>query len=419
MNLGRLFLFLTFFSLPVVAQTDIETALKKSNPNIIYQDEAQNFNGEALVYLEGVSDQPRPKNWKEKLNLRLFGSIKPNQKDLAPELELTPFVAEEENDGSIEIQPAFGNKMKVANISHTADWRFIITTTDTDSINIQEDLVVLLSEEKDNLVRDWPMAKKHFHLTQAVIDNQEYFPSNEEGTSKTSFNFPKLTPGVHKIHFNYILSLPQTEKAVQLPLIGEKWPLLANTFSGIVFANNNQISKPKFLIGLNEKEFPENFSYQEDTKGNLFFRMNKIFPANTPFKLQTTVENNLKTGIFNSSAEIWVFIISITTILLYILLSAIEVKHMKLEKKLKRFHKIALTPLKRWFLRCGEITLGTFLLLTLTFLFCYFVKINLGILLGQILILISILAIFTADFLAFYPVQKQIYQMHNNKERIS
>lgn len=405
---GVLFLIL-FWLCPALGQTEIATLFQKDNPNIILQNEARSFDGNPLIYLEGVSDKPQPKTWQDKLKMRLFGSMEIPKNDKAPELTLDSSILPNE-DNNIEIQPSFGQKKKVPFIPHTADWKFVITLTDSNLINVYENMTFILTEPKE-LTRDWPVSGKNFHLIKAEIDHK---PVSIQSDNEASFlKLDKLTPGAHTLHLNYTINQPQNQSGFVLPLIGAKWSLLADRFSGVLFTNQSNIELPTFLIGENQQKFPENFTTQKDNKGNIFFKMDKILPPRTQIHLALSHQT---TNEFGETS--FIFWIALGVIIFYTILACLEIKYMSLEKRLKRLHRTSLNPIKNFIYRSGEFCIGILLLLILTGIISCLSGNYLTWNLVQILILNGLLAIVLMDYFFFHPAQREVFQMkaHSQKE---
>lgn len=413
MKKGGVLFFILFWLCPALGQTEVATLFQKDNPNIILENEARSFDGTPLIYLEGVSDKPQPKTWQDKLKMRLFGSMEIPKGDQSPELSLdSSFVKKESN--TVEIQPAFGQKKVVPLIPHTADWKFVITLTDSNLINVYENMTFILTENTEEMIRDWPVSSKDFHLIKAEIDHK-HLPIQSD--NKTSFlKLDKLTPGAHTLHLNYTINQPQNQSAFVLPLIGKKWPLLADRFSGILFTNKPDMGLPAFLIGENQQKFPENFTTQKDNKGNILFKMDKILPQGTQILLNIPAQRKATANKFDETMLL--FWIALGIILFYTILVCIEIKYMSLEKKLKKLHHVSLNPIKNFIYRSGEFCAGIFLLLILTGAISYLSGNYLTWNLAQVLILNSLLAIVLVDSFFFHPAQKEIFQMkaHSQKE---
>ena len=138
--------------LKVQAQTDMEALFSSNNKNIIYTNQAKNYTGSPLVFIEGISDKPQPKNWKDELKIKLFGSMelpKPEIQKPLPPLEQNNKSVQE----SIKINTLFGKEKEVLFAPHTNEWNFIIQILNDHEISIQEDIQFIRTDEVQNPVR--------------------------------------------------------------------------------------------------------------------------------------------------------------------------------------------------------------------------------------------------------------------------
>lgn len=416
MKNGGLFLLIFLWGQSICAQVNMDQMFQKDNPNLIYQNEPRSFEGKPLVFLEGVSDKPIPKTWQDHLKLRLFGSMDiPASK--GPELDLTPSVSvENTNQQTVRIQPAFGAPKQVPFIQYTPDWHFVITATDTDVFYIHEDLSFILRAPQKDITRNWPVSLDNFQLRQVRLDGQILPQKIQSKENEVFLTLPEVDIGAHKIQLDYLIIAPQNKDTLLIPLMGNKWPFVADTFSGIIFNNQSKINSLEFLIGTNNKTYPENFTISPDNQGNLFFKMNKVLPANTQIQLQTKSNYPTQKTLLKQSLNgtLWGIIVSV--LFLYILGSGLEIKYMSLEKKLKKFHSFSPHFFINFLNRNKEILIGSALLIVLGFLFMITYKIETDFYWFYLLILFSIILIIITDFLFIHPVQKEIYKIHEAKK---
>ena len=97
------------------AQTDMNSLFSGENKNIIYSGEAKEYTGSPLVFIEGISDQPKPKNWRDELKIKLFGSMeipqKEAQKPLPPLQRWSPSRQSRRGRRSLQTRPAWNRKI--------------------------------------------------------------------------------------------------------------------------------------------------------------------------------------------------------------------------------------------------------------------------------------------------------------------
>ncbi len=414
----KVLLFLLFVSCPSWGQNNIEQLFQKENPNILYQNESRSVEHGPLVYIEGISDQPQPKTWKDKLKMRLFGSMEIPDNTSGPQLDLTPSVSLSPEQTSVEIQPIFGTKKQVAFFPHTADWHFMIHTSDTQTTEVKESITVVLTKETPDIIKDWPTDPENFQLLEVWLDGQKLPPNIQTAPDRVSFSFPLLPTGSHKIQLHYLFTQTQKGENIVLPLMGTQWPLLADTFSGILLSNGfYQLNDVQFLIGTNAKEYPENFIIKSDNQHNIYFKLNKILPTHTQIQLSAKVNAPVPISIFQQNLSNTLFGISIVIILLYGLFCMWEVYYMSLDKKLKRFHKISNHIFLNWLYRSGEMGVGLFLLILFSMIPFVWMQEPLSFIQISILVFLSLLLWGIADYFVFRPTQNQIKQMYLNQEK--
>ena len=403
-------------ALPVFAQEISDNTFNPNNPSLIRDQEPYTFKGGSLVYIQGISDKPQPKSWMDNIKLRLFGSMEIPDRPDAPHLtEISSFPDTSEQTTGIPTKDFFGLSKQLRYTPHTSDWDFIIQPMDNNTISIQENIQLLLTEEK-HIMRSWPIPKEQFALIKAQIGNR--FIQSDKTSKEVRLDFDVLPAGLHKITLHYTLLLP-VQKNLILSLIDARWPLITDAFSGVILNGNISFQNPRFLLGQNQQEIPENFLFQEDNQGNIFFKNTHILPAFTQIQLNAqTADNapqNSKIGIFFSS-EILIFTVSFIIILLYLISSGLEIHFASLTYLLKRFKYIP-NRFKSYLYRMGEIITGCFMLLFFTFLTASLFDVQIKYFYWCFLIVSTIIGILSLDVFVFYPTQKMIYQLRQNKEK--
>ncbi len=399
---------------PVLAQEVTIDTFSENNPNLVFNNKPKNFKGGALVYIQGISDKPQPETWMDEMKIKLFGSMEIPNNSYVPHLDDTSsFPDDSTRERGIITTNFFGHTKEIKYVNHTSDWNFIIQPMDNDSVSIQESIQFVITEDMP-LLRSWPLFSQQNISFMSIQIDGKYISLNKENTQ---LNFESLKPGLHKILLNYVLYYKHDKNFI-LPLISNSWPLVIDNFSGIILNGKTGVKNPQFLLGNNNLEIPQNFDFNTDEQGNIFFKNNHILPAFTQIQLSgeqndlAPYQNNIP---FSMTKEI-LFCISFTIILIYFILSALEIYFLDLSRLLKRFKKISTNPIICWFYRCGEITIGSIFLLFLTFLSSYIFQIFLPFYYLMALFLLIVICIICTDMYILYPRQALVHKMHKNKE---
>lgn len=402
------------FIFSATAETDMGALFSSNNKNILYSDQAKDYTGSPLVFIEGISDKPQPKNWRDELKIKLFGSMEIPQKETAKPL---PPLEQNNIQNSIKINPFFGKEKEVAFVPHTSDWNFIIQILNDEDILIQEDIQFIKTADIQAPIRDWP--KQNLTLLKTRINGQEIPLKITENQDTLQLIFPELETGVYKIHLNYLIQkagiFGKKKASINLPLTGMGWNLPTDVLNGVIlFPTKIKEAKAEFLLGKNHQNIKEAFETQQDNWGALFFKTTHLMPAHSIIRinLDLTFDSFVKKGLWEkgaSSVSFLIFIVSLGVIFLYLILNIIEVKITSLEELwLKKKYALSENSFKNFFLRTGEIWIGLILLWIGTFGTLYLTKSFLSISEIQILFLLPIVCVLIIDYLLLYPRQETL-----------
>lgn len=398
------------------AQTDMEAMFSSDNQNIIYANQPKDYTGAPLVFIEGISDKPQPKDWKDELKIKLFGSME------IPKAEIQkPLPPLEQNDNNVQktikINSLFGGEKEVAFVPHTSDWSFIIQVLNDTEIVIQEDIQFIKTANTPSPVRDW--AKQDMQLLKVQINGQEIPLKLSEESDVLRLKFPEFGTGVHKVRLTYLVKgagiFSKKEAQISLALTNTGWNLPTDSFSGVVlFPVSVQKVKTSFLLGKNHQEIKGAFDSGNDSTGSLFFRSTHLIPENSAIQMNLKLEydsfikQGLKEKITNSTSFL-IFIVSLGIILLYLILNIIEIKITPVEEMmLKRKFLTSSNMYKNFLYRTREIWIGLVLLWFCTFCILRLMNTSFGTSETFILFLIPIVFILIMDYFLLYPLQEKI-----------
>ena len=403
------------------AQTDMSALFSSDNKNIIYAGKAKDYTGSPLVFIEGISDKPQPKDWKDELKIKLFGSMELPKDEIQKPL---PPLEQDNIQNSIKINALFGGEKEVLFVPHTSDWNFIIQILNDEEIIIQEDIQFIKTDELPSPVRNWP--KQNLQLLETQINGQTISPSLVENEGALQLKMPELGTGVHKIHLIYLIRnagiFSKNTAQISLPLTDMGWSLPTASMNGVVlFPKNVEESNIRFLFGKNQQEIKEAFITKKDQSGSLFFHASHLLPAHSIIQLNLSAKftSFITKGIFDkmlASPSFLIFIISLGIILFYLILNVIEVKITPVEEViLRKKYRIISNPIFSFFYRTGEMWIGLILLWSGSLVALYFKNAFFSFLEIKILILIPIAFILIIDYLLLYPRQKNIQKMKGHK----
>ncbi|MGN0919994.1 MAG: hypothetical protein ACI4OR_04495 [Alphaproteobacteria bacterium] len=410
------------FVFEAVAQTDMNSVFSSDNKNILYSNQAKDYTGSPLVFIEGISDVPQPKDWKDELKIKLFGSMEIPQKESQKPL---PPLAQSNVQNSLKIVPTFGEEKEVAFVPHTSDWNFIIQILNDEDILIQEDIQFIKTADVLAPVRDWP--KQNLTVIEAQINGQKIPLNLEEYQDTLRLNLPELETGVYKIRLNYLIQnagvFGKKNAFIELPLTGMGWNLPTNTLNGIVlFPTKINMVKAEFLLGKNHQEIQGAFETQQDNQGALFFKATHLMPAQSVLQLNLDLafDSFVKKGFWEKragSAPFLIFIVALGVILLYLILNIIEIKITPVEEVwLKKKYKVSENSFKNFMWRTGEIWIGLILLWGCAFLCLYFTNTALSIPEIQVLFLLPIVFVLITDYLLLYPRQETLKKIRREND---
>lgn len=397
---------------PAFAQEISNDTFNENNPNIIHNNEPREFNGSSFVYIQGISDKAQPKDWMDEVKLRVFGSMEIPKGPSAPTLSSKSSIDNPDLKNGIQTKNLFGQSKTTKFVTHTSNWDFIIQLMDENTVSIQENIQFILTEEM-SLVRSWPIPKEKIAFMRTQIDGK--FVSLDKNNRLPQLNFSQLSPGIHRINLQYVVSIPEVQNLI-LPLTDTNWSLITDNLSGIILAGKLKLEQPHFFLGDNNVEIPQNFTFLTDNQGNIFFKNDHILPPFVQIQLAGKVKNlspetnEKRSFILNLPISVLGFII----ILLYLILSGVEIAFSSLTYLLKRFRRIGKNIFSRWFYRMGEITIGCIILLILIFLTSYLLGSFLSIVDYLSFFILIIVGIITLDRFIFYPKQKMIYKLHKS-----
>ncbi len=398
------------FVFGAVAQSDMSSLFSSNNENIVYSGEAKDYTGSPFVYIEGISDKPRPKNWRDELKIKLFGSMEIPQKEAIKPL---PPLEQTNVQNSVKINGVFGKEKEVAFVPHTSDWNFIIQVLNDEDILVQEEIQFIKTADTPTPVRDW--AKQNLTLISTHINGQEISLKLQEEQNALRLNFPELETGVHKIRLKYLIQkagiFRKKTANLTIPLTQMGWTLPTASLNGVIlFPTKMKGIKTQFLLGKNHQEIKEAFEVIQDSWGSIFFRSTHLMPAHSIVQLNLDLEFDsfVKKGIWEKiteSTSFLIFITSLAVILLYLILNVIEIKITPFS--LTKMRKIATkNSFKNFFIRTGEIWIGLLLLWIGTFGTTYIMKTSFNALEIQMLFLIPILFVLIMDYLLLYSHQE-------------
>ena len=390
------------------AQTDMSALFSSENQNIVYSGQAKDYTGSPIVFIEGISDKPQPKDWKDELKIKLFGSMEIPKGEI--QKPLPPLQAKNLQQG-IKINPLFGNEKEVLFVPHTSDWSFIIQVLNDEEIVVQEEIQFIKTADIPSPIRNWP--KQDLQLLEVRINGVDIPLSLVETRNILSLKIPELETGVHKIHLAYLIKnvgvFSEKSAQVKLPLTDMGWNLPTDSFNGVIlFPNPVQKATTSFLLGKNRQEIKGAFDVAQDAMGALFFRATHLMPAHSALQINLNLEYDSFVKInpwdkMTSSTSFVIFMVALIVIMLYLVLNVIEIKITPFTKM-----KASNNSFKNFFYRTGEIWVGLSLLWIGTALVSHLMKSPLSAFEIQILVLIPIVFVLMIDYLLLYPRQRKM-----------
>ena len=409
------------FILGVQAQVDMSSVFSSDNKNILYSNQAKNYTGSPLVFIEGISDKPQPKDWKDELKIKLFGSMELPKDEVQKPL---PPLEQNNVQKSIKINSLFGGEKEVIFVPHTSDWSFIIQILNDEEIIVQEDIQFIKTNDLPSPIRDWP--KQNLQLLETKINGKTISSSLVENEDVLQLKMPELGTGVHRIHLTYLIRnagiFSKNTAQISLPLTGMGWSLPTASMNGIIlFPRNIEEAKINFLLGKNHQEIKGAFITQKDQSGSLFFQTSHLLPAHSIIlvDLNTKFNSFVTKSIFNkmlASPSFLIFIISFVVIFFYLTLNIIEIKITPIEEIiLRKKYRIIDNPLLSFFYRTGEMWIGLLLLWAGSLVALYLKNASFSFLEVQILTLPPIVFVLIIDYLLLYPRQENIRKMKGHR----
>ena len=390
----------------------MSSLFSSESQNIIYTNQAKNYTGSPLVFIEGISDKPQPKDWMDEMKIKLFGSMElPKQ---AVQKPLPPLEQKNIQQG-VQIHSLFQGEKTVAFLPHTADWNFIIQILNDKEIVIQEDILFIKTKETPPLMRDWPQQK--MDLLEVHINGRPVAVQLQEEKNMLKWQLPDLQTGVHRIRLVYLLKgkglFSKNEARISFPLTGIGWHLATDSLTGVVlFPKNIKESNATFLFGKNNKQIPKAFEVAKDSSGALFFRSTHLIPADALIQMDL----GLKFDSFvrkrtwdelSESPSFLIFLISLGVILGYLILNVIEIKVAPVSDSFSKSQSASSNSLKAFWNRTKEIWTGLILLWMGTFITAIIMKTSLTLLENQFLFLIPIAFVLIMDYVLLYPRQQK------------
>ena len=411
-----------FFVGATKAQQNMDALFSGDNKNILYTNQAKDYTGSPLVFIEGISDKPQPKDWKDKLKIQLFGSMNLPEAEVQkplPPLNDQPVIEQE----GVQIKSLYGEQKTVQFTPHTNEWNFIIQILNDKEILVTEDLVFITTDEVKELQRDWPIDQNLFVPLKAQLNGKEIPFEIEQKSNYSYFQLPQLPSSAHRLHLSYLIKnktpFQKKEGYLTIPLTGLNWDLPVNSLAGVILMPTKvQVQEPQLLLGKNKQKIEEAFLIQPDINGDLFFKSKHILPASTQIlaNFNFSFDSFPKADFWDhfwDNSNIILFVVLLGIILGYLILNIIEFQMIS-DEELIHQKKIPMSSsaLHNFVSRIAEILIGICLLFLGTFFILLFIQSSFSLKQWIFLIAFALVGVVLIDFWVFKPRYNKILKWH-------
>lgn len=303
------------------------------NPNLINPNEAVEYKGSPLVYIEGVKAPERATNDEERLQLKFFGT-KNIQEVTKDNLKLSEGLPQNliNQDQNLTFQNPFHKTVKSGFIPHISNFIAIIQILSQTQTTIEEHISLINTDENNYWTRTMLLPQgASIKLTGFTQNGTSYTLPDEEQKRILSFKAPHpLKLGANSIVMKYTLDNPFQKGLFQLNLLETDliWPI--EQFDAVVlFSNPTQILSSKLLFGNNQMDIPDIYTQEIDQNSNLHIIINRVIPPHAKIKLQMQFDDSkLPTAEQTYTVPLILAIGSLLLIMYWILFGWLEKRHL-------------------------------------------------------------------------------------------
>ncbi len=274
-----LFLALILCTTAVYAQDRIAEMFRPDNPNLMNLNEPKKYEGEPLVYIEGVKAPEQATNDLEELQLAVFGT-KDIQSKTRNSLTFPPIKRKNTLKPNITIQTPFHQTVQAGLMRHIPDFFVTVNVLNDSQITVTEQASIVSVIEGETWSRNIPLLDGvDFQIT-SYAQNGEEIPveMGKEGNLFFRSSIP-LKLGLNHVLLKYTLSNAIQNNILKLDITGSdfNWPIERADMM-VYFPSQVQFIQNKLLFGTNEMEVPQTYDVQTDDRGNTLYHFTRILP---------------------------------------------------------------------------------------------------------------------------------------------
>ncbi len=351
-------LIVCFMGISSVAQTNImpESLLDISKRN---QPSSGVYTGKPFVKIEptvGSKPVEAASGWMDEEKKRLFGTTQIT-KDSMFQRPTTPPPAYKKSATElleeIKYKTPLGKEETVMYVPHTTDFITLIKIVNEEMLVVEEIIQYIQPENKPfsrvlSANPSQPFQPDSFTLAHAEKDGKPFDLKVDITSDKIRMTNETVLPaGVHTFYFKYIIQsgiqIENGQGTLNYNITGYDWPLPVNRFMTIVsFPSKTTIFDKDILFGSNNIAINNSFKSNQDSNGNTTFQLNNPLPAYGAVKLYMSFKSTIFTDspfevFFNKNIGWFVVLLTISTIFMYLIISAIYLRFKKPEANTVKF----------------------------------------------------------------------------------
>ena len=328
---GGVFLSILLCATMVFAQDKTAEMFRTDNPNLMNLNEAKEYTGSPLVYIQGVKAPETANNDMEELQLKLFGTkdVRSATKDTLT-LSDAAIKVPENQEQNLTFQTPFNKTIQSGFIPHVANFMTMIQILNQRQLTVSENVVLVNTKEDEYWTRTITLPTNTTAQITSYLQNGQQYPVTQNVHKNTlTFTSPQpLQLGPNQIVLKYNIENPFHNNQFNFQLISAdfSWPI-EKLDTLISFPKPLAIDDSKLLFGTNKVEIPDIYTQQSDKEANVTISVQRVIPPRAEIVLQMKFEasnlppkENLHTGTF----ILWILVLVLS---LYWILSGWLEKH--------------------------------------------------------------------------------------------
>lgn len=327
---GGILLSILLCATVVFAQDKTAEMFRHDNPNLMNLNEAKQYTGSPLVYIEGVKAPETANNDMEELQLKLFGTkdVRTATKDTLTLSDAT-IEAQENQEQNLVFRTPFNKVIQSGFIPHVANFMTMVQILNQKQLAVSENVVLVNTKEDEHWARTITLPTNTTAQITSYLQNGQQYPVTSVSQKNTlTFTSPQplqLGPNHMVLKYNIENPFHNNQFNFQLMNSDSTWPI--EKFDALIsFPKSLAIEESKLLFGTNKLEIPDIYTQQAD-KEAVTISIHRIIPPRAAIELQMKFEESAlppKENLHTSTFILWILVLILS---LYWILSGWWERH--------------------------------------------------------------------------------------------